>query len=78
MKLNKKFIENNYNFLKNKKMRRRHRWDYDENQPEDQYTIAKRRVNRLKRFYKHIMIYVVINIFIIATESFYFIYPGQS
>lgn len=46
-------------------MRRRDRWDYDENQPEDKYAAAQRQVKRLKGFYTHLIIYIVINIFII-------------
>ncbi|MES2543691.1 MAG: 2TM domain-containing protein [Bacteroidota bacterium] len=58
-------------------MRRRHRWDYDENQPDDQYAMARRRVNRLKRFYKHVMIYVIVNVFIIAI-NINDLAPGES
>ena len=46
-------------------MKRRETWDFDENQPEDKYAAAQRKVKRLKGFYTHLIIYLVVNTFII-------------
>jgi hypothetical protein len=46
-------------------MRRRDRWDFDENQPEDKYAAAERKVKRLKGFYTHLIVYLCVNVFIV-------------
>lgn len=38
--------------------------DYNGHQPEDKYAKAQRKVKKLKGFYNHLMIYILVNIFI--------------
>lgn len=71
----------NYEFTLNNlttsKMRRRDRWGIDENQPEDKYAAAERKVKRLKGFYTHLIVYLCVNIFIIFV-NISDLSPGES
>lgn len=40
--------------------------DYNGHQPEDKYAEAQRKVKKLKGFYNHLMIYILVNIFIFS------------
>lgn len=46
-------------------MRRRYNSEFDPNQPEDKYTRAARKVKKLKGFYMHLIVYVLVNILIV-------------
>ncbi len=38
------------------------RYNHESNYPENSYTVAERKVKRLKGFYSHLAIYIVVNI----------------
>ena len=46
-------------------MRNNTELDYNSHQPEDKYAEAQKKVKKLKGFYSHLMIYVLVNILII-------------
>ena len=46
-------------------MRRNYKTEFKEFQPEDKYADAQRKVKRLKGFYTHLIVYVIINIMIV-------------
>lgn len=50
-------------------MRSNYKLDSDSHQPEDKYAVAQRRVKKLKGFYTHLMIYVLVNISIFFLNS---------
>ena len=45
-------------------MKRNYKSEFEGFQPEDKYADAQRKVKRLKGFYTHLMIYILVNIFI--------------
>ena len=58
-------------------MRRRYRSDFGENQPENAYEAAERKVKRLKGFYTHLIVYLFVNIFIVFV-NINNLEPGES
>jgi hypothetical protein len=51
--------------------------DFDSHQPEDKYVAAQIKVKRLKGFYTHLMIYILVNILIVFLNS-NDLAPGES
>jgi hypothetical protein len=54
-------------------------WDFNkyENPPATKYEAAQRKVKTLKDFYSHLLVYVVVNIFIVGVNV-YDLEPGES
>ncbi|WP_413997719.1 2TM domain-containing protein [Flavobacterium sp. W1B] len=46
-------------------MRRRYKSDFDSYQSEDKYKEAERKVKKLKGFYTHLIVYILVNILIV-------------
>lgn len=43
---------------------------YDENNPGDRYGMAYRQMKRIKKFYVHLIVYIVVNGFLIGDDYF--------
>ena len=50
-------------------MKRNYKSEFEKFQPEDKYADAQRKVKRLKGFYTHLIVYIVINIMIVFINS---------
>lgn len=43
---------------------------YDSNNPDERYNMAYRRVKRIKGFYIHFLVYILVNVFILARKFY--------
>ena len=50
-------------------MKRNYKSEFEKFHPEDKYADAQRKVKRLKGFYTHLIVYIVINIMIVFINS---------